>query len=153
MLNEAPATLLLCGLLLVISVQDLRTYRIANELNLLLALSGAAYWALLDAAQLPEQLAAALLSALFLWSIRQAHAKATGRIGLGMGDVKLMAAGMIWIEPPLFPFLLFAASASGLIAALSFYRDKVAGLRDARIPFGPFLCFGIICCWFLGVYQ
>lgn len=58
---------------------------------------------------------------------------ATGRDGLGWGDVKLMVALGIWVGPFAVPFLIAAAAAFGLVQALL--------SRKSEISFGPALIF------------
>ena len=57
----------------------------------------------------------------------------TGRIGLGLGDVKMLAAAACWIDPLLLPVLLFIASATALL----FVGGQVVAARMAR---GARLC-------------
>jgi leader peptidase (prepilin peptidase)/N-methyltransferase len=147
------ASIVLVALLLLISIQDIKTMRIADGLNALLAIAGAIWWLLYKPANLPLQVVSAFLAAFLLWSIRYVHSKVTGRIGLGLGDVKLIGAGMVWVNPNLFPLLLFSASASGLVGAFSFSGSDTGGLRSKRIPFGPFLAFGVLVCWFLEMVR
>jgi leader peptidase (prepilin peptidase) / N-methyltransferase len=147
------ASAVLVSLLVMISVQDMKTLRIANGLNALLAITGVFWWMLLDAVRLAPQVGGAVLAAALLWSVRSLHTRATGRIGLGLGDIKLMGAGMVWIDPFLFPLLLFTASAAGLVGTLGFSGAHAVSLRDRRIPFGPYLSFGILVCWLLEVTR
>lgn len=146
---QVLASTILVGLLFLISIQDIKTMRIADGLNVLLALAGASWWLATNPTMLVPQVGAAILAALLLWLVRFMHTKVTGRIGLGLGDVKLIGAGMVWVNPQLFPLLLFTASAAGLVSALGYSGSGTGDIRSKRIPFGPFLASGFLVCWFL----
>ncbi|MGL6042405.1 MAG: prepilin peptidase, partial [Sandaracinobacteroides sp.] len=62
-----------------------------------------------------------------------------GRAGLGMGDVKLMAALGAWLSPAVLPPLLLVAALIGLaFAGLRRLRGQPLG-PDGKIPFGACL--------------
>lgn len=73
-----------------------------------------------------------------LWLLAQVYRMVRGRDGLGMGDLKLLAAMGAWSGPWLLPqVLLFAA----LLAIILFviervFRRSTDGIHDER-PFGP----------------
>lgn len=83
---------------------------------------------------------------LLMWSIRYAHFKTTGRLGLGFGDVKLAAAAAAWFSPWMFPFFLFLSSALALLFLIVTSPQRPA-LRTRKIPFGPFLAASLIVTW------
>ncbi len=75
-----------------------------------------------------------------LYLLRFAYRRATGVIGLGLGDVKLAAAGapfLGWATLPL--ALALAAVAGGLAAMASTVTSGAALDRRTEIPFGAFL--------------
>ncbi len=65
-----------------------------------------------------------------------------GRVGLGLGDAKLLAAGGAWLGVALLPDVLLVSALAGLCWAV--------GRRRSRIAFGPFLAGGI---WVVWLYQ
>ncbi len=82
-----------------------------------------------------------------LWLLAHAYRLLRGRDGLGMGDLKLLAAMGAWSGPLLLPMVVIVAS---LLAIGSFLLAKLqqrgsAGLHDER-PFGPWivLAYGIV---------
>ncbi|NGZ27079.1 MAG: prepilin peptidase [Magnetococcales bacterium] len=73
-----------------------------------------------------------------LWSFAWLFERFTGREGMGMGDVKLLALIGAWMGWQALPFTLFAASLLGSIVGVTWIliwgRD-----RHLPIPFGPYL--------------
>jgi leader peptidase (prepilin peptidase) / N-methyltransferase len=145
----AVFTILLACLLSAISYVDFRQMRAPDWLNALLLLSGLAFWLVTTPGSLPSQILAGTGMAAALWFIRIAHARRTGRIGLGLGDVKMAGAGAVWINPMLLPFFVFSASASGLAYALCTGKTG----QDQRLPFAPFLAVGLFSCWITEHYS
>ena len=93
---------------------DMRRMIVPDALNLLLAAGGVAYqWMASPATLWVQVLSAAGVFAAF-WLIRRVHAAVTGRIGLGLGDVKMAGTSAIWISPRNQPLFVFVASLLGL---------------------------------------
>ncbi|MGB8818468.1 MAG: A24 family peptidase [Rhizobiaceae bacterium] len=149
MTSHAGFTLFLGLALALAAIYDFRQMRVPDRLNLAIAVGGVAYWLFAN----PDFLGAQFLSgAAFggsVWLLREAHARLAGRIGLGLGDVKLAAAGAIWLNPVMLPLFLFAASLSGLVYATAQTFVQGGDLRQTRIPFAPFLSGSILFCWLL----
>ncbi len=78
-----------------------------------------------------------------MWAVAAAYEWRTGRMGLGMGDVKLMAmlGAFLGLEPTL--GILILGSLLGLVQGLSLMALRKAG-RRTRIPFGPALALAAI---------
>jgi prepilin signal peptidase PulO-like enzyme (type II secretory pathway) len=82
----------------------------------------------------------AMLGYLPLWLLAQAYRLIRGRDGLGMGDLKLLAAMGAWSGPWVLPPVIFAAA---LLAIVWFVVQRVlrrqgGGLHEEH-PFGPWL--------------
>jgi len=91
----------------------------------------------------------AVLGLLFL-ILRELYAWWRGREGLGLGDVKLAAAGGVWLDWPAMPIAIEIAA----LAALALYvLGHVRGRRrihaGTRLPFGLFLAPAIWLAWLL----
>jgi leader peptidase (prepilin peptidase)/N-methyltransferase len=73
-----------------------------------------------------------------LWAISAGYEKLSGKIGLGMGDVKLVAmlASFLGLEAAL--GVLIVGSLVGIVYGVAMLV-WVRGGRDTRIPFGPAL--------------
>lgn len=120
--------------LLVAAVTDLRSRRIGNWLTGAIALAAPLFWVAsgLDlwpdiAMQLGVALATfAVLAALF--AIR----------AMGGGDVKLLTALALWIEPSLFLSFLFVMALLGGVVTILFGAWHVARRRRERlaVPYG-----------------
>nr|CRH07627.1 Type 4 prepilin-like proteins leader peptide-processing enzyme [Includes: Leader peptidase; N-methyltransferase] [Candidatus Magnetococcus massalia] len=75
-----------------------------------------------------------------LWLLIVVYQKITGRLAMGLGDVKLLAMFGAWLGwQPLFP-LLFLASVMGVIVGGGWLMLAKKG-GASPIPFGPFLAF------------
>ena len=80
----------------------------------------------------------AVLGYCVLWIISRAYLIIKGEVGLGDGDLKLVAAIGAWIGPFALIALILIASLSGILAAL-ILRFKEKMNPGDYIPFGPFL--------------
>ena len=83
-------------------------------------------------------------------AIGEVYRRIRGRIGLGMGDVKLFAALGCWTGWQGLPGIILHAALASLIWALLL---RLAGRRitaTTRLPFGPFLCLAGWLVWLYG---
>lgn len=130
---------------LAMSLIDGRHRIIPDSLNLLLFALGLTVATLREPD--PAALAACLMQATaafgLLWGLRALYARLRGRTGLGLGDVKFIAAATAWIGLAGLPILILVASTTALaalaLAALAGQRVT----RDFQLPFGPFLAVGL----------
>lgn len=143
------ATAALTAMLAAISVADLKRLMIPNELNLALAVIGLGFQVATQPDGFPMQILFAVAVLLVIWLIRHGHFVMTGRIGLGLGDVKMLGAAACWISPLMLPILLFVASASALLFVGGQVVTAGPAAARARIPFGPFIALGLGCGWVL----
>jgi leader peptidase (prepilin peptidase)/N-methyltransferase len=135
--------LLLASLLL--AWIDLRQGIIPNWLNLAIALGGLVRAAALEGAAgaLVAGSEGIIVGAL-VWLLRWLYFRWRNVQGLGLGDVKLLAASGAWIGLAGVPLQLLVASLSALTAAGVL---KLAGrtmTRQTALPFGPFLALGLL---------
>ena len=140
----APGDLLLAlaplPLTLPITWIDLKRRIIPDRLNLALLGIGLALTGWREAewdALLPRAGEVAVAFALF-WGVRALHARLRGRIGLGLGDVKFLAAATAWTGLAGLPVLILVASLSALLVVVLRRLDAAT-----RLPFGPFLALGL----------
>ncbi|TGR83307.1 prepilin peptidase [Mesorhizobium sp. M2D.F.Ca.ET.223.01.1.1] len=143
------AGLVLAVILVAIAVVDFRRRVIPDWLNIMLAVSGLGFQLAAQRDNAAMQLLVAAMTLAVFWALRRGHLLLTGRIGLGLGDVKMLAAAALWIDPMLLPVLLFIASA----AALLFVGGQIVAAGPAaarmRVPFGPFVALGLGLIWAL----
>ena len=130
---------LYCGLfsmLLVLSVIDWRTYIIPNGINLTIFVLGLVRLAT-DFANWPTYIIGmASVSLVFLLL----HIL-TGGNGLGMGDVKLVAAAGLLLGWPKMILAVLVGSVSGAVI----HSIRMKGGAGRKLAFGPYLAAGI---WF-----
>ncbi|MBY0562965.1 MAG: A24 family peptidase [Hyphomonadaceae bacterium] len=146
------ATFVLLALLFTISVIDLRTLRIPDVLNALLALAGlGAAWVLNRS--VPDSLIGVAAGYGAMWALSAAYRALRGRDGLGMGDAKLLAGAGAWVGWMGLPFVVLIASALGVAYAAA---RRLAGRETAAtdaLAFGPFLSIGVFAVWLVLAYA
>lgn len=135
----------LCALGIVLTLIDIRHGIIPDWLNAAIAglglfravLSGGAIAGL-------SALGEGLIVGLIFWLLRRLYFHLRHTQGLGLGDVKFLAAAGIWTGLAGLPFLLLLAASTALAAAG--FLHLAGGRLTARtsIPFGPFLAFGLV---------
>lgn len=81
----------------------------------------------------------AVVGYLSLWLVIKTYYFFTGKVGMGHGDFKLLAALGAWFGWQTLPLLLLIASVSGALIG-SIYLKANKQSRHTPIPFGPFLC-------------
>ncbi len=98
---------------------------------------------------------------LALWGFIHLFYLLTGKIGMGNGDFKLLAAFGAWFGWTQLPFILLLSSLMGAITGVV-YLKSTGQTKETPIPFGPFLCIsGLITLfygkaildWYLGFYA
>lgn len=152
---QIAASAALAGTMAAIAAEDFRRFRVPDALNMLAAVTGlAAVWA---QAQFVENdtfaaLGSASLGAVLcggaLFLLREAFFRLKGVDGLGLGDVKLAAAGGIWLGWELFATAIMLAAFGALAFVAT--RTMVEGPwpRTRHIPFALYLAPGIWVSWF-----
>lgn len=93
--------------------------------------------------------AGVLLGGGLLLGVAWGYEKATGREGMGGGDVKLLAMIGAFLGWASIPFTLLASSLTGSVVGLSLMWWTGSDSKYA-IPFGPFLAFGALVYLFFG---
>lgn len=136
------ALCLLCGSLALI---DVRRGIIPDALNLAVAGLGLAKAVVGGgvAAGL-EAIAEAIAVAAIFWLFRQLYFVMRKIQGLGLGDVKFLAAATPWVGIAGIPMLLSIAALSALLAIGGAQLAGQSLTRQTSLPFGPFLAFGLL---------
>jgi prepilin signal peptidase PulO-like enzyme (type II secretory pathway) len=133
--------------LAILSWIDIKTFRLPDIGNLLLALIGVAQAYMLTGSVVMSLIGIAIgYGALVALEIT--FKKIRGKDGIGRGDAKLLAVGGAWCGAMALPFIVLVASLTGLLAVISTKITKKASDTGQKwIPFGPFLALGIFCVW------
>ncbi|MET0258537.1 MAG: prepilin peptidase [Methylobacterium sp.] len=137
---------LLLPLLAVVTVVDARSGRIPDAANAAIVLLGAMRGWLEAPAVLAGRLLDAAIVAALLALLRLAYHRRRGHHGLGLGDVKFLAAATIWTGLAALPALVLAASLAAL-ARMAWARWQggagTVGWRT-RLRFGPYLAAALL---------
>ena len=124
---------------------DFREGIIPDWLNLGIAALGAIRaMAIGGWSMLADSIVEAVLVGAVVWLLRRLYFKLRNMQGLGLGDVKLLAASALWVGVSGIPLQLLIASVAALATAATL---RVAGqemTRQTALPFGPFLALGLL---------
>jgi leader peptidase (prepilin peptidase)/N-methyltransferase len=124
---------------------DLRRGIIPDWLNLAIAAVGLARAGVLDGwAGLLIAGCEGIATGTVVWLLRQLYFMLREIQGLGLGDVKLLAASAVWIGVSGVPIQLLVASLTALAAAVGLKLAGQAMTRQTALPFGPFLALGLL---------
>ena len=140
--------LVLLGGLAALTWTDIRSFRLPDKLTFPLMGSGLLYNYLMG--DITDNVIGLALGYGVFVAIEYAFKMLRGKDGLGRGDAKLLAAGGAWCGWMGLPFIVLIASGFGLLAALMPSIRKSS--KNGRIPFGPFLAFGIFMVWTATLY-
>jgi leader peptidase (prepilin peptidase)/N-methyltransferase len=150
-------TALLGWTLLALALMDFHHFVLADVLVLPLLVAGIGVSFVLSEAQGIASIAGAAIGGGVAFAIREIYSRVRGRIGLGLGDVKLLAAAGAWVSWQGLPSVLLIASVTALIVWLALFAMK-SGTQfhlsaTARVPFGIFLALGLWIVWLHGPIQ
>jgi leader peptidase (prepilin peptidase)/N-methyltransferase len=124
---------------------DIRFGIIPNWLNALIALLGLARgWAIDGSSGALAGAVAGVAIGAVLLLLRQAYFAWRGVQGLGLGDVKFLAAAGVWTGLADFPLLLLIATLAALLLAGILHLSGRAVTARTSIPFGPSLALGLL---------
>jgi leader peptidase (prepilin peptidase)/N-methyltransferase len=137
--------------LLALAFIDWREFRLPDFLTLPLIPTGLLVnWLIGGTPLFISAVIGAAAGAVFILLVRWGYAAIRHREGIGLGDVKLFAAGGAWVGWAGLPSVLLVAALFALASALLGYVGKDRLRADERVPFGTFLCLGIWLVWLYG---
>jgi leader peptidase (prepilin peptidase) / N-methyltransferase len=132
----------ICG---AIALIDIRRGIIPNGLNLALAVLGLLKTIVAGGAMAAiEAGATAVAVGAIFWLLRRLYFALRKAQGLGLGDVKFLAAAALWIGVQGIPTLLLIATLTALAAAGGLQLAGRGMTRQTALPFGPFLAIGLL---------
>ena len=143
-----PTTVLFVLLLLAcgwLTWTDIRFGIIPNWLNALIAVLGLARAIAMEGTSgaLAGAIAGVIVGVVLLL-LRHGYFAWRGWHGLGLGDVKFLAAAAIWTGLADFPLLLLIATLAALTLAGAMHLLGRAVTAQTALPFGPSLAFGLL---------
>ncbi len=145
----AVGAMLLIWLLLALTVIDLNTQLLPDDLTLPLLWLGLLFNLSGVFAPLSDAVIGAIAGYLALWSVYWGFRLATGKEGMGYGDFKLLAALGAWLGWQMLPLIILLSSLVGAVVGITLIL--FAGhQRQMPIPFGPYLAGGGLIALFWG---
>lgn len=137
---------------------DLKIRILPNRLNALLALTGLGFHTAMLFTLMPwwMLIVGALFGGGVLYTIRAVANRIYGMDTIGLGDVKLLAAGGVWLGPEHIMMALSVGAFAGLFHGLGFMlAEKIKtgvmpNFRGMTIPAGPGFATGIL---LVGLYN
>jgi leader peptidase (prepilin peptidase)/N-methyltransferase len=85
-----------------------------------------------------------IIIGVMVWLLRRLYFMFRNYHGLGLGDVKLLAASGVWLGIAGVPVQLLVASLTALAAAGTMQLAGRTLTRQTSLPFGPFLALGLV---------
>jgi leader peptidase (prepilin peptidase)/N-methyltransferase len=135
----------LCLLCAVLALIDIRDGIIPDWLNLSVAGLGLAKVVIVGGLVAGIEAAGeGAAIGLIFWLLRRLYFGLRKIQGLGLGDVKFLAAAGIWIGVAGLPILLLIAALTALAAAAIMQLAGRDMTRRTSLPFGPFLTIGLL---------
>jgi leader peptidase (prepilin peptidase)/N-methyltransferase len=127
------------AILIVQFLIDFDTQLLPDDLNYLLLWLGLVMAALGATVPLSSAVWGAVWGYLSLWIVFQVHHKLTGKIGMGHGDFKLLAALGAWFGAHYLVALILLSSVVGSIVGGTLILVGRLAHKDIPMPFGPFI--------------
>ena len=127
------------AILVALFLIDFDTQLLPDDLNYPLLWLGLLVAAMGYGVPLKSAVFGAALGYLSLWSVFQVHHLLTGKIGMGHGDFKLLAALGAWFGAEyLIAIILLSSLVGSILGAILIVVGRLAN-KDIPIAFGPFL--------------
>lgn len=140
---------LFCWTLLALTVIDLDTQLLPDDLTLPLLWAGVLLNLSGTFAPLPAAVIGAVAGYLALWLVYWGFKLATGKEGMGYGDFKLLAAIGAWLGWQKLPMVILLSSVVGAAIGIGLIVFARHG-REKPIPFGPYLAVAGVIALFWG---
>ena len=139
--------LVLVGLLIALAAVDRARMILPDPLNAALAIAGIVQSFVTQRPEPVDALLGCALTGGLLFAVAEGYRRWRGVEGLGLGDVKLAAAGATWTGVAgVGPMLLAATASCAVVIAWRAARGAPIDAR-ARFPFGPYIALGVFVAW------
>lgn len=143
-----------CAALLVLTVIDLEHLLLPDAITYPGIAAGLVLAAFLPSPGFWEALLGAVSGGVFFFLVGWVYEKFSGKMGMGGGDVKLLAMIGAFLGVDSLPFIIFISAALGTVVGLGLMLAagvwRRGGWRTARLPFGPFLAVAALFYLFTG---
>lgn len=136
--------------LALLSAIDVQIQRLPDNLTFPLVFAGILASSVGGWVQVIWHVGAALLGFLTLYGLAAFYRHFRNKDGLGLGDAKLLAAAGAWIGLDGLPSVLLISSGVAVVGVLLAKLIGTNVTRETRIPFGPFMAFGLWIVWLYG---
>lgn len=142
---------LLASLMAVVALTDVLTFRVPDVLVVATTVFGLGFaFAAGDTSALSAAILRIALVSVALLALREAYFRWRGLDGLGLGDIKLIAAAGAWIDlAGIVNAVLIAAL--GALAAAGFVAAVRGWDGTRRLPFAAFLAPSIVMAWLVAL--
>ncbi len=135
---QLPAALVMTWALVALTVTDLHTMYLPDDITLPLVWLGLLLSLKPVFADPVSAIVGAAAGYLLLWSIYWAFKLATGKEGMGYGDFKLMGALGAWLGWQLLPQVVLLSAVVGAAVGMTLMAARKAEW-SSKIPFGPYI--------------
>jgi len=145
------------GLLIWVSVHDIRRFQIPDIAVVLLVATGLVQSLKWPKTTMLDTVAGGVIWPALFWIVARGYREIRSRHGLGFGDVKLMAGIGLWCGFLGGITVVLAAALSGLAVLVILHllnllwRDAKHPLGRSAVAFGPFLCLSAWYVWNKGM--
>lgn len=147
------ATCALGWALLAAAASDLRVFILPNAITLPLAPAGLAAAYFLLHADIWDHVIGAAAGGGALWLLEFVYRKIRGRVGLGMGDVKLVAAAGAWLGWFWISWLVLLATVLALAMILAMRAAGQKVTATTHIPYGAPLAAAFFVLWLVRIQM
>ncbi|MGE4062698.1 MAG: A24 family peptidase [Rhodospirillaceae bacterium] len=150
------ACVTLLGMILAaLSIIDLRTGYLPDPLQIALAVTGAAVAIAGSPVGVSWQmaLAGAAVNGAVFFAMRWIVSRMKGREAMGFGDVKLVAAGGLWVGPLALPYIMAAGGILTLLGVALVSLVTRRAIWKGEMPLGPGLAVGIFACFVAALFN
>lgn len=157
--GQVVASAILCATMAAITLEDALRMRVPDPW-VYGALAAGIVWSVAERLRAGEGIATAAGAVLIavavcggaFWAVREGFFRLRGVDGLGLGDVKLAAAGGAWLGWEPFAAAVFVAAAGAIAFVAARMLRQGNWTAGQRLAFGAFLAPAIWAVWLVALY-